>query len=149
MNSPSLRLGDQVTLHYRLACNGEDVVNTFSGQAETYRIGQGEIDPRLEVLLTGLQAGEHRTFDLAPGAAFGSHDASLLHDLPRSEFAADMKLAPGHDVEFSLPNGQILHGVIRSISTDSVQVDFNHPLAGLPVQFEVKILAIVPSTQAN
>jgi len=143
-DSTSLRLGDQVTLHYRLACNGEEIVNTFAAAAETFRLGQGEIDPRLEVLLIGLQAGDHRTFELDPGAAFGSHEAGMVHDLPRSDFAADMPLIPGHEVEFTLPNGQTLHGIIRSVMADSVQVDFNHPLAGLPVLFEVKILAIQP-----
>lgn len=140
-NSASLRLGDQVTLHYRLACNGEEIVNTFAAEPETFRLSQGEIDPRLEALLIGLQAGDHRTYELDPGAAFGSHEAGMIHDLPRSDFAADLVLIPGHEVEFTLPNGQVLHGIVRSIAADSVRVDFNHPLAGLPVLFEVKILA--------
>ena len=140
----TLKIGDRVTLHYRLACNGENIVNTFAAQPETFRIGQGDIDPRLEVLLTGLQADDHRTYELDPGAAFGNHDAGMVHDLPRADFTADMVLAPGHDVEFTLPNGQTLNGVIRHIDADNVRVDFNHPLAGLPVVFEVKILAIQP-----
>ncbi len=138
----TLKIGDRVTLHYRLACNGENIVNTFAAQPETFRIGQGDIDPRLEVLLTGLQADDHRTYELDPGAAFGNHDAGMVHDLPRADFTADMVLAPGHDVEFTLPNGQTLNGIIRSIDAETVRVDFNHPLAGLPVVFEVKILAI-------
>ncbi len=141
-NEHKLAIGDQVTLHYRLTCNGEEIVNTFTAEPETFRLGQGEIDSRLEVLLIGLQAGDHRTYDLDPGAAFGSHEANMIHDLPRSDFAADSVLIPGHEVEFSLPNGQTLHGIVRSISADSVEVDFNHPLAGLPVVFEVKILTI-------
>ena len=140
----TLKIGDRVTLHYRLACNGENIVNTFAAQPETFRIGQGDIDPRLEVLLTGLQVDDHRTYELDPGAAFGNHDAGMVHDLPRADFTADMVLAPGHDVEFTLPNGQTLNGVIRHIDADNVRVDFNHPLAGLPVVFEVKILAIQP-----
>ena len=140
----TLKIGDRVTLHYRLTCNGENIVNTFAAQPETFRIGQGDIDPRLEVLLTGLQVDDHRTYELDPGAAFGNHDAGMVHDLPRADFTADMVLAPGHDVEFTLPNGQTLNGVIRHIDADNVRVDFNHPLAGLPVVFEVKILAIQP-----
>ena len=141
----TLKIGDRVTLHYRLTCNGENIVNTFAAQPETFRIGQGDIDPRLEVLLTGLQVDDHRTYELDPGAAFGNHDAGMVHDLPRADFAAleaADTLAPGHDVEFTLPNGQTLNGIIRSIDAETVRVDFNHPLAGLPVVFEVKILAI-------
>jgi len=144
-----LRIGDQVTLHYRLTCNGEDIVNTFADQPETFRIGGGDIDPRLEALLTGLQVGDHRTYELDPGAAFGSHEPQRVHAMPRDEFAADLVLAPGHDVEFSLPNGQTLHGIIRELDDTHVQVDFNHPLAGLPVVFEVKILAIATDSQTD
>jgi len=141
-----LKIGDQVTLHYRLTCQGDEIVNTFAAQPETFRLGQGEIDPRLEVLLIGLQADDHRTFELEAGAAFGNHEAGMVHRLPRADFSENAVLIPGHDVEFTLPNGQTLHGVIRDVAADSVQVDFNHPLAGLPVVFEVKILAIETNT---
>jgi FKBP-type peptidyl-prolyl cis-trans isomerase SlpA len=138
----TLSIGDQVTLHYRLTCNGEVIVNTFADQPETFYIGGGDIDPRLESLLTGLQVGDHRTFELEPGAAFGSHQPGMVHDLPRADFTAGQALVPGHDVAFTLPNGQTLHGIIRSIDDAMVRVDFNHPLAGLAVEFEVKILAV-------
>lgn len=137
-----LGIGDPVTLHYRLSCNGEEIVNTFADEPETFRLGQGEIDPRLEALLIGLRSGDHRTYDLDPGAAFGNHEANMIHTLPRGDFAAGIELLPGHDIEFTLPNGQTLHGIVRGVAADTVEVDFNHPLAGLPVVFEVKILAI-------
>jgi len=139
-----LKIGDLVTLHYRLVCNGEEIANTFTSQPETFRIGQGDIDPRLEAMLLDLQVDDHPIYELEPGAAFGSHDTNLVHKLSRDEFAPDAALTPGHEVEFILPNQQILHGIIRNVDVDTVEVDFNHPLAGLPVVFEVKILAIQP-----
>jgi FKBP-type peptidyl-prolyl cis-trans isomerase SlpA len=135
-------IGDRVRLHYRLTCRGQEIANTFNAAPEIHRIGVGDIDPRLEALLIGLDSGDHRTFELPPGAAFGDHDATLLHQLARDEFAPDLQLSPGHDVAFTLPNGQILHGIIRSVDDQHVSVDFNHPLAGLPVVFEVEILGI-------
>lgn len=137
-----VRIGDRVTLHYRLACGDEEVVNTFAEAPETFQIGGGDIDPRLEALLNGLQSGDHRTFELPPGAAFGDHNPDMVHQLPREEFGPDMALTPGNDVEFTLPNGQTLHGILRSVDNERVRVDFNHPLAGLPVVFEVKILEV-------
>jgi FKBP-type peptidyl-prolyl cis-trans isomerase SlpA len=144
-----LRIGDLVTLHYRLTCKGEEIVSTFADQPETFRIGGGDIDPRLEVLLTGLRVGEQRTYELEPGAAFGNHEPQRVHSMPRDEFAADLMLAPGHEVEFTLPNGQTLRGIIRALDDTSVQVDFNHPLAGLPVEFEARILAIETDSQTD
>jgi FKBP-type peptidyl-prolyl cis-trans isomerase SlpA len=144
-----LSVGNQVRLHYRLSCNGEEIVNTFADEPETFRLGQGDIDPRLEALLIGLQTGDHRTYELDPGAAFGSHEAGMIHTLPRSDFAAGVDPLPGHDIEFTLPNGQTLHGIVRSVTADTVEVDFNHPLAGLPVVFEVEILDITIDNLAD
>jgi FKBP-type peptidyl-prolyl cis-trans isomerase SlpA len=143
MSGTSLRVGDRVTLHYRLACQGEEIVNTFSdGAPEIFILGQGEIDPRLETLLLGLAAGDHRTWQLDPGDAFGPRDPALVHDMPRADFPPETELAVGRQMAFDLPNGQAMNGIIRNIGADTVQVDFNHPLAGLPVEFEVRILAV-------
>jgi len=142
----SLRPGSVATLHYRLECGGQEVVNTFDEGPETFTLGVGELEARLEVLLLGLNVGDHLTYELGPGEAFGSHDPAMIHTLPRGDFpaniAANMELAVDSGVEFTLPNGQTLTGSVLEIDADKVRVDFNHPLAGLPVTFEVKILAV-------
>lgn len=142
---PGVRAGDRVTLHYRLECGGEAVVNTFDAAPETFTLGTGELEGRLEALLIGLAAGQHRRFELAAGEAFGARDEQLVHTLPRADFPPDMSLAPGHGVRFDLPNGASLIGSVVALDAHLVQVDFNHPLAGLPVMLEVKILAVEPS----
>jgi FKBP-type peptidyl-prolyl cis-trans isomerase SlpA len=148
-----LKIGDQVTLHYRLTCNGREIIDTFANEPETFRLGQGDIDPRLEILLLGLQAGEHRIYELDAGAAFGSHDSDLVHTLPRADFIAqlgdEIDLTPGLDVEFTLPNGQTLNGILLDVDAERVKVDFNHPLAGRPVVFEVKIFSIPTDNHAD
>jgi FKBP-type peptidyl-prolyl cis-trans isomerase SlpA len=141
-DSTCLHLGHRVTLHYRLSCQDEILVDTFAEGPETFTLGHGEIDPRLETLLLGLRGGDHRVFDLEPGEAFGHHDPALIHTIPRNEFPANMELSVDGGVDFTLPNGQTLTGSVLEIDDESVRVDFNHPLAGLPVIFEVQILAI-------
>jgi FKBP-type peptidyl-prolyl cis-trans isomerase SlpA len=137
----SLRPGDTVTLHYRLECGGQEIANTFDAGPETFTLGHGDLEARLEVLLLGLSPDDRRVFDLGPGEAFGDRDEQLIHTLPRSDFPADMELEVGSGVEFELPNGQTLTGGVLEIGPDTVKVDFNHPLAGLPVTFEVHILS--------
>ncbi|HNQ05079.1 MAG TPA: FKBP-type peptidyl-prolyl cis-trans isomerase [Thiobacillaceae bacterium] len=137
-----LRPGDRVTLHYRLTCADTEVVNTFPHAPETFTLGTGELEARLELLLLGLEAGQHRVFELAPGEAFGHRDEQLVHTLPRGDFPADMELAPGYGVRFDLPNGQSMMGTVRALTDTDVTMDFNHFLAGLPVTLEVRILAI-------
>lgn len=143
-DSTALRLGDKATLHYRLISHGQTLVDTFPDGPETFSLGHGDIDPRLETLLLGLHVGDHMTFELGPGAAFGDHDPAMVHTLPRADFPADMELAVDSGVDFTLPNGQTLTGTVLEIGRDTVRVDFNHPLAGLPLNFEVYLLAIEP-----
>lgn len=137
-----LRLGDRVTLHYRLGSGEREIVDTFADAPETFTLGSGELEARLEILLLGLEPGQQRTFVLAPGEAFGFRDPALVHVLQRREFPADMTLEPGHGVQFDLPNGQSMMGTVLELTADTVKVDFNHPLAGLPVTLEVRIIAI-------
>jgi FKBP-type peptidyl-prolyl cis-trans isomerase SlpA len=138
----SLRPGSVVTLHYRLESGGQEMVNTFDEGPETFTLGVGELEARLEMLLLGLEVGDHRTYDLGPGEAFGPHDPAMIHTLPREEFPAGMELVENGGVEFTLPNGQTLTGAVLEIEADQVHIDFNHPLAGRPVTFEVQILAL-------
>jgi FKBP-type peptidyl-prolyl cis-trans isomerase SlpA len=135
-----IRSGDLVTLHYRLASMGQEIVDTFPDAPETFRMGTGEIDSRLERALLGLAAGTHQTLHLTPWEAFGERDEELVQDLPREDFADELPV--GHQVEFELPNGQTLVGTIVEVGPETVRIDFNHPLAGLPVEFEIKVLAI-------
>ena len=138
-----LRLNDQVTLNYRIRCLEQEIANTFEAGPETFRVGQGEIDPRLELCLTGLKVGEHRLFQLAPWQAFGERHDDLVQTLPRSDFPAGMELAVDRLVDFELPNGETLQGRILELDAERVRLDFNHPLAGLPIEFEVEILDIM------
>lgn len=144
MSAIRIQQNDRVTLHYRITCNGQDVADTFASGPETFSLGQGEIDPRLELCLHGLPLGAHDVFQLAPWQAFGERHEELEQILPRSDFPAEMPLEPGQGVEFELPNGQQLQGRVLEADDTLVRVDFNHPLAGLPVEFEVEVLAIEP-----
>lgn len=141
MSAPrTIQSGDRVTLHYRLACIGQEIADTFQGAPETFLIGTGELDAGLERALTGLAEGEHRTLHLTPWDAFGERDEGLVQTLPRRDFPAELE--PNLQVEFDLPNGHRWLGTVVALDDDTVTVDFNHPLAGLPVEFEVQILAI-------
>ena len=144
MSTNQIQKHDRVTLHYRITCNGQDVADTFASGPETFTLGQGEIDPRLELCLRGLPLGAHEVFQLEPWQAFGERHEELEQILPRGDFPADMALEVGQGVEFEMPNGQQLQGLVLEADDTLVRVDFNHPLAGLAVEFEVEVLAIEP-----
>lgn len=137
-----------LTLHYRLASEqGEDIVSTFDDNPATLQLGIGQLAPFLEACLLGLAEGTHTTFALAPEQAFGPRNPELLRRLSRDTL--DRNSGPGEAyaigdlVEFAAPGGGQFAGVLREIDEESALFDFNHPLAGQAVQFEVKIIGIL------
>lgn len=140
-----------LTLHYRLTLpdNGADVINTFEGKPATLQLGIGQLSEGLERCLLGLADGEHRVFDLPEGEAFGPRNPDLVqrvsHAMLERESTADEagSYEPGDLVEFNAPNGGSFAGVLKSIDDEGALFDFNHPLAGKPVRFEVKILGVL------
>lgn len=141
--------GSFLTLHYRLAGpDGLDVVNTFTQGPATLSLGTGQLAPAIEAHLIGLPEGAHESFDLAPGAAFGARNPdmqqrvklSLLRELgdPEAQYGV------GDVVQFPTPDGNAGYaGVVRECGPDWLLLDFNHPLAGQPVRFEVKLLGVL------
>jgi FKBP-type peptidyl-prolyl cis-trans isomerase SlpA len=137
-----------LTLHYRLASmDGTDIVSTFSDNPATLQLGTGQLAPFLEACLIGLEEGAHRIFELPPEQAFGPRNPELLQHVSRvmlvenSNFGEEYVI--GDLVEFSAPSGGRFAGILRAIDSESALFDFNHPLAGQPVKFEVRIIGIL------
>lgn len=140
--------GAFLTLHYRLsAADGRDIVTTFNDTPATLQLGAGQLAPVLESHLLGLTEGSHQTFDLAPGEAFGPRNPDLLQrvslDTLRKHSSDDEAYSVGDLVDFAAPGGGRFAGVLLEIGDDDALFDFNHPLAGQPVKFEVRIIGIL------
>jgi FKBP-type peptidyl-prolyl cis-trans isomerase SlpA len=141
--------GSFLTLHYRLAGpDGADVVNTFDDKPATLSLGTGQLAPAIEQQLIGLEEGAHTAFDLPAGSAFGLRNPELLQrvklELLRELGDADGDYRVGDVVQFPTPDGQGSYaGVVREAGADWLLFDFNHPLAGQPVSFEVKLLGVL------
>ena len=141
--------GSFLTLHYRLAGpDGADVVNTFHDKPATLTLGTGQLAPAIEEHLLGLAEGTRQSFDLPAGAAFGAHNPdmiqrvklSLLHEMGDP----DAQYGVGDVVHFPTPDGQSGYaGVVRECGVDWLLFDFNHPLAGQPVRFEVHVMGVL------
>ena len=137
-----------LTLHYRLAAmNGDDIVNTFRNTPATLQLGTGQLAPFLEICLIGLPEGAHQTFELAPENAFGARNPDLLQWISRATLTENSALGQqytiGDMVEFAAPGGGRFTGVLRELDDENGLFDFNHPLAGLAVTFEVQIIGIL------
>jgi FKBP-type peptidyl-prolyl cis-trans isomerase SlpA len=146
---PRVQVDSFLTLHYRLAGPAGDIINTFDAKPATLSLGTGELAPAVEQYLVGLQEGTRQTFELPAGAAFGERNPAMQQWLARKELTelgdplADYH--PGDVVQFPTPDGQgRFAGVVLQVRDDAaVLFDFNHPLAGQPVTFEVQLLGVL------
>jgi FKBP-type peptidyl-prolyl cis-trans isomerase SlpA len=158
-----------LTLHYRLALmnvhnavsNGAakagnsieiepgkgDVINTFGGKPATLQMGGGQFAPALEEKLLGLKTGDHTRFELEPDAGFGPRNPELIQKVSRSLLDAESEshadYQPGDVVEFNAPGGSRMAGVLKELNAQYALFDFNHPLAGQPLCFEVQIIGVL------
>ena len=141
--------GSFLTLHYRLAGpDGTDVINTFGARPATLSLGQGQLAPPMESLLLGLTAGRRETFELEPGIAFGERRPELVQRVARSLLKQLGDHEAGFDVgdvvQFPRPDGEPgFAGVVRERADDWLLFDFNHPLAGQRVTFEVEVIEVL------
>jgi FKBP-type peptidyl-prolyl cis-trans isomerase SlpA len=139
-------------LHYRLAGpDGRDIVNTFADQPATLTLGSGELAPAIEQRLLGLEEGTHTTIDLPAGAAFGTRNPELVQRvtlaLLREHGDPNEQYSVGDVVQFPTPDGRgSFAGVVRELGPadeDWAVFDFNHPLAGQPLSFEVQLIGVL------
>lgn len=147
--NPIIQDNSYLTLHYRIGTpDGADIVNTFEGKPATLQLGAGQLAPTLEQMLLGLSTGPERVrFELKPDAAFGPRNPTLLQWVSLKTLKDNSNLGEdytvGDLVEFNAPGGGRYAGILRELGEASALFDFNHPLAGQPIVFEVQIIGIL------
>ena len=129
----------EVTLHFALRLeNGDTVDSTFDKDPATFKVGDGNLLPGFEAAIFGFKAGDKRTLHILPENAFGQPNPQNVQIIARSQFK-DMELSEGLLVIFNDAANTELPGVVKAFDDDQVTIDFNHPLAGKTLTFEVEI----------
>ncbi|MDD0844517.1 FKBP-type peptidyl-prolyl cis-trans isomerase [Pseudomonas sp. Gutcm_11s] len=145
--SQELRIGPdkEVTLHFALKLENGDVVDsTFDKQPATFKVGDGNLLPGFEVALYGFKAGDKRSLQIEPENAFGQPNPQNVQVMPRSQFQ-DMELSEGLLIIFNDAANTELPGVVKTFDESQVTIDFNHPLAGKTLSFDVEIIEVRPA----
>jgi len=153
---PRISAGSFLTLHYRLAGPAGTIIDTFQGKPATLTLGSGELSPAVEQRLLGLEEGTRATFEVPPGEAFGERNPEMVQWVARKLLVQmgdpDERYQVGDVVQFPTPDGLGTYaGAVRQVGQDddgdghpdAVQFDFNHPLAGKPVTFEVQVIGVL------
>ena len=132
----------EVTLHFALKLDNGDVVDsTFDKNPATFKVGDGNLLPGFEQAIYGLKAGDKRSLEISPEQGFGQGNPQNIQVMPRSQFQ-DMELSEGLLVIFNDAANTELPGVVKTFDDTQVTIDFNHPLAGKTLKFEVEIFEV-------
>ncbi len=148
---PSIAQSSHVTLHYRMALlvdgSERELVNTFHAAPATLQMGVGQWAQTIEERLLGLAEGQGLDFELPAGQAYGVRDPQLVRTIPRDQLQAQCEPgqvpAVGETVEFRGAGGEPLRGVLAQCDGQLAVVDFNHPLAGLPMRIRVRVIGVL------
>ena len=161
-----------VTLHYRIALLADgaerELVNTFSAKPATLQMGAGQWSVHLEQRLLGLAEGAEAQFELPPGQAYGERHPDMVRRVARNRLPVSLqpRLAPvplsdgacaaesleasrvvpaqpGETVEITSPDGVACQGTLVDFDGDDALVDFNHPLAGMNLKLNVRIIGVL------
>lgn len=137
--------GMEITLHFTLKLEDDTVVDsTKDKEPATFEFGDGNLPAGFEHPLKGLAAGAHEHFSIPPEQGFGQHNEQNIQILKREDFG-DETPEPGLMLSFADKAGTELPGVVKEVDGDRVEVDFNHPLAGRTLTFEVEVISVTPA----
>ena len=145
---PQIDAHSFLTLHYRLSGPAGDIINTFNDKPATLSLGTGELSPAVEQCLVGLEEGTRTSFDLPAGDAFGPRNAEMQQWVAKKllvELGDPLEqYHVGDVVQFPTPDGASSYaGAVQQVEAGRVLFDFNHPLAGQPVTFEVHVIGVL------
>ena len=139
-----IQSGSEVVFHFSIKLSDGSVADStkVNNKPAKLTIGDGSLTEGFEQCLIGLVSGDEKSFTLQPEQAFGHPNPDNIYYLDRDKFGANVPAEEGAIVAFTQPDGTELPGVIRDVAGQSVTVDFNHPLAGQVLTFDVEILDV-------
>ena len=136
-----------VTLNYTLKDDAGNVIDESQDGSFAYLHGANNIIPGLEGALDGKSSGDEVSVTVAPEEGYGARDESRVQQVPREMFPADANIQPGMQFQAEGPQGQVLVVTVTETDGQTVTVDGNHPLAGVNLNFDVKVMDVRDATE--
>lgn len=139
--------GVVVSLAYSLTVDGEVIEQVGADEPLEYLHGADMIVPGLEAVLQGKQVGEKLHVTLPPDQAYGEYDEDEIEEIDLDEMPESEQLQEGMMVEVEDEDGETYYAFVAEITDDSVVLDFNPPLAGKTLTYDVEVLGMREATQ--
>ncbi len=152
MTEEQLKVADDVvvSLNYTLRLDNDEIVDSSTGRDPlTFMQGRGQIVPGLEQALYGMTVGDEKDVEVAPADGYGVRNPDATQTIPRDVFPADVDLEPGMGFRMQDQQGRTIVAFVDEVRDDEVALDFNHPLAGETLHFQVQITNLRQATEQD
>jgi len=147
MSKDSVRDGVVVSMEYTLHVDGE-LLDTSEGQGPLqFLAGCDNIISGLENEMLGMEIGDSKNVVVQPADGYGEFDEEAFMDVPRKDFPSDMKVEVDAELTVRDDEGNARYARVDGIENETVRLDFNHPLAGAKLHFNVKVVALREPTE--
>ena len=134
--------GKLVKVNYTLTVNGTVVDSSKEDEPFEFRIGDNQVIPGFEEALMGMRAGEKKSFQVTPEKGYGQEDPRGIQTITRDKLPTDRDPEVGMTLHAKMPNGQTIPVRITEVKEDAVVLNFNHPLSGKTLDFNVEVIEI-------
>ena len=140
---PVVEKGKMVIFDYTLTVNNEQMETSIGKKPLEFVVGDKNVIPGLENGLMGMHVGEEKLITVESKDAYGAIDPKALKEFPKSSMPKGAEPKVGMVLQAQAPDGESFPATIAEIKGDKVVLDFNHPLAGKQLKFQVKVLNII------
>jgi FKBP-type peptidyl-prolyl cis-trans isomerase SlyD len=147
MSKDTVENGLVVSMEYTLTVDGEVLDSSKDAGPLQFLAGYNNIVPGLEREMLGMKIGESKNVVVSPKDGYGEFNEEAFIEVPRSEFPGDVELEEGLEFNVTDEEGNSQIAFVDSFDDQNVQLDFNHPLAGAELQFNVKVIALREPTK--
>jgi peptidylprolyl isomerase len=136
--------GDTVRVHYTGTLADGSVFDSSEGRDPLeFVVGSGQVIPGFDAAVSDLDVGDTATVTIVAADAYGEHSDEGMQTFPRDAFPPDASPEVGWAVELSAPDGQRVPATVAEVTDESITLDFNHPLAGQDLTFEITLVEVV------
>lgn len=142
---PLVTEGKKVRVHYTLTVEGNIIDSSKEREPMEIQVGSRQVIPGFEKTIKGMKVGEKKSFEVSPEEGYGLEDPKAIQEVSRDKLPPDIKPEPGMTLYARDKNGRPMSVKIMEVKKDVVVMNFNHPLAGKTLKFEVEIIEILSS----
>ena len=142
MSTDSVQNNVVVSMEYTLHVDNEEIDSSKGQDPLQFLTGHGNIISGLEREMIGMKMGESKNVVILPADGYGEFDEEAFMSVPRGAFPKDMSIEEGAELTVKDDSGQSRYARVDAIEGDNVTLNFNHPLAGDELHFNVKVVGL-------